>query len=167
MFSRKHLLAKSCMKHRSLGSAWIETIGEEFTHKDITQPPLTSSQYFRLTDLPSLRTQSNILVLMPFPHTAFSLSWHVLQSEREGGHQNRRLCTEQISNETRMTWIPYLIHNCFLSPTINHPTCRAYGSQLWTYQESNGIAGAAHSYGDYSWGSCLLTILMASRLVML
>lgn len=141
----------SCTEHRSLGSAWIEYIREEFTRKDITQYPLTSSQYFRSTDLPSLRTQSNILVLMPFPQTAFSLSWHVLQSERKGAHQNRRLCRKQISNETLMTWIPYLIHNCFLSRTINHPTCRAYGARLWTYQEANGSAGVAHSYRDYSW----------------
>lgn len=129
----------------------LELLGENLLSKDITQHPLTSSQYFRSTDLPSLRTQSNILVLMPFPQTAFSLSWHVLQSKRKGAHQNRRLCMKQISNETLMTWIPYLIHNCFLSPTINHLTCRAYGSQLWTYQESNGIAGVAHSYRDYFW----------------
>lgn len=146
----KHLWAMSYMEHRSLGSKWIEIIREEFTHKDQTQHPPTSSQYFRSTDLPSLRTQSNILVLMPFPQTAFSLSWHVLQSERKGAHQNRRLCMKQISNETLMTWIPYLIHNCLLSSTINHATCRAYGSQLCTYQESNGIAGVAHCCGDYS-----------------
>lgn len=42
---------------------------------------LTSSQNFISTDLPSLRTQSSIRVLMPLPHTALELSWHVLQSE--------------------------------------------------------------------------------------
>lgn len=138
------------MVHRSLGSAWMEIIRKEFTHKEITQHPLTSSQYFGSTDLPSLRTQSNILVLMPFPQTALSLSWHVLQSARKRAHQNRRPYMKQISNETLMTRIPYLIHNCFLSPTINHPTCRAYGSRLWTYQESDGIARVACRYRDYS-----------------
>lgn len=140
---------------RSLGSAWIEIIRVEFTRKDITKHPLTSSQYFRLTDLPSLRTQSSILVFMPLPQTAFSLSWHVLQSGRKGAYQNRRLCMNRISHETRMTWIPYLIHNCFLSPAINHPTRRAYGPRLWTYLESNGNAGVAHRYRDYSSGRCL------------
>lgn len=41
---------------------------------------LTSLQNLRSTDLPSLRTQSSMRVLMPFPHTALSLSWQVLQS---------------------------------------------------------------------------------------
>lgn len=40
----------------------------------------TSVQNLRSTDLPSLRTQSSMRVLMPFPHTALSLSWQVLQS---------------------------------------------------------------------------------------
>lgn len=40
----------------------------------------TSLQKLRSTDLPSLRTQSNMRVLIPFPHTALSLSWQVLQS---------------------------------------------------------------------------------------
>lgn len=44
---------------------------------------LTSSQNFISTDLPSLRTQSSIRVLMPLPHTALGLSWHVLQSEEK------------------------------------------------------------------------------------
>lgn len=88
----------SCTEHRSSGSAWTEIIRKEITHKDITQHPLTSSQYFRSTDLPSLRTQSSILVLMPFPQTAFSLSWHVLQSERKGARQNRRPQETRISN---------------------------------------------------------------------
>ena len=93
----------SCMEHRSSGSAWTEIIRKEITHKDVTQHPLTSSQYFRSTDLPSLRTQSSILVLMPFPQTAFSLSWHVLQSERKGARQNRRPQGTQILSGT-----PYL-----------------------------------------------------------
>lgn len=43
-------------------------------------PTPTSLQKLRSTDLPSLRTQSNMRVLIPFPHTALSLSWQVLQS---------------------------------------------------------------------------------------
>lgn len=38
-------------------------------------------QYLRSTDLPSLLTQSSILVLRPIPHTALALNWQVLQSK--------------------------------------------------------------------------------------
>lgn len=53
---------------------------------------LTFWQNFRSTDLPSLRTQSSIRVLIPSPHMAFALSWHVLHSvEKELIYLNSQL----------------------------------------------------------------------------
>lgn len=140
----------SCTEHRSLGSAWIEIIREEFTRKDVTVSP----HLFTIFQVNRLAVTSNTI-----QHPCFNaISTNCLLTQltrapvwKEGSPSDRRPCMKQISNETLMTWIPYLIHNCFLSPTINHPTCRAYGSRLWTYQESNGTARVAHSYRDYSW----------------
>lgn len=52
----------------------------QFVFKIQQRTRLTSLQNLRSTDFPSLRTQSSMRVLMPFPHTALSLSWQVLQS---------------------------------------------------------------------------------------
>lgn len=46
----------------------------------------TSWQYLRSTDLPSLLTQSSILVFRPIPHTALALNRHVLQSSKTNTH---------------------------------------------------------------------------------
>lgn len=76
------LLFKIKLKHKRL--IWfhemcrVHTIAQLYSKEQYC----TSSQNLRSTDLPSLRTQSSMRVLMPLPHTARSLSWHVLQSTK-------------------------------------------------------------------------------------
>lgn len=52
---------------------WFECLGDR-SRPTTASETLTSRQNFRSTDLPSLRTQSSMRVLMPLPHTALSLS---------------------------------------------------------------------------------------------
>ena len=69
----------------------------------------TSLQNLRSTDLPSLRTQSSMRVLMPFPHTALLLSWQVLQSAGRF-HQQIQHTDTQPHAPTRLT--NYLLDSC-------------------------------------------------------
>lgn len=88
----------------------------------------TSWQYLRSTDLPSLLTQSSILVFRPIPHTALALNRHVLQSSKTNTHT--QILSSGFSSKLLNIYVRLLVSSReeSLKTEFGRPDCSA---SLW------------------------------------